>query len=126
MLKQIVRDLRTHTTALYFAARDPRTPWYAKALVLCVVGYALSPIDLIPDFIPLIGYLDDAVLIPLGVALAIRLVPPTVWADCRRKAQESTALTTRAGRVAAALVLALWTAALALLTLWLLRLFRVL
>lgn len=72
--------------AVYLAARDPRTPWYAKALALFVAGYALSPIDLIPDFIPILGYLDDVILLPLGVLAVLRLIPQDVMADSRAAA----------------------------------------
>ncbi|MDB5617938.1 DUF1232 domain-containing protein [Tardiphaga sp.] len=75
----IVRDV----AALWLAARDPRVPWYAKAVAACVAAYALSPIDLIPDFIPVIGYLDDLLLVPLGILLAVRLVPPELMAEFR-------------------------------------------
>ena len=80
------RELRREVYALYFACRDPRTPWYAKWLVAGVVAYALSPIDLIPDFIPVLGQLDDLILVPLGIAIAIRLIPTEVLAECRAKA----------------------------------------
>jgi uncharacterized membrane protein YkvA (DUF1232 family) len=72
--------------AIYFAARDPRTPWYAKALALCVAGYALSPIDLIPDFVPVLGYLDDLVIVPLGILTVLRLIPPEIMAASRAAA----------------------------------------
>ena len=85
--KQWARRLKRETYALYLAARDPRVPWYAKALAICVAGYALSPLDLIPDFIPIIGYLDDLILVPLGIALVIRLIPSEALADCRERAQ---------------------------------------
>src|SRR6476619_4285538 len=68
-LQQWARSLKRDTLALYLAARDPRVPWYAKAVAACVAAYALSPIDLIPDFVPVIGYLDDIILVPLGIAL---------------------------------------------------------
>jgi uncharacterized membrane protein YkvA (DUF1232 family) len=87
-LKQRARHLKTETFALYLAARDPRTPRYAKLLVAGIVAYALSPIDLIPDVVPILGYLDDLILIPVGIALAIRLVPDSVLADCRVQAKE--------------------------------------
>ncbi|OLN32834.1 YkvA family protein [Desulfosporosinus metallidurans] len=73
--------------ALNFAYKDPRVPWYAKLLIVLLVGYAISPIDLIPDFIPVFGYLDDLVLIPLGVAVAIRMIPPNVMEEARLKAE---------------------------------------
>ena len=84
--KARARALKRDTYALYLACRDPRVPWYAKALAAAVVAYALSPIDLIPDFIPVLGYLDDLLLVPLGLALALRLIPAPVMAECRREA----------------------------------------
>jgi uncharacterized membrane protein YkvA (DUF1232 family) len=82
-LKDWARVIKRDVHALYLASRDPRVPWYAKALALVVAGYALSPIDLIPDFIPVLGYLDDVILVPLGVLLVIRLIPPEVMAEHR-------------------------------------------
>ena len=77
------RSLKRETHAIYLAARDPRTPWYAKALALCVAGYALSPIDLIPDFVPVLGYLDELVILPLGILAVVKLIPPEVMAENR-------------------------------------------
>lgn len=85
-LREWARKLKRETLALYLALRHPGVPWYAKAWAALVVGYALSPIDLIPDFIPLLGYLDDLILVPLGIALAIRLIPTEVMAQCRAEA----------------------------------------
>lgn len=85
-LKQWAYHLKTETYALYLAARDPATPWYAKFLAAVVAAYAFSPIDLIPDFIPVLGYLDDLILLPLGIMLAIRLVPSPVMTKCRERA----------------------------------------
>ncbi len=79
--------LKREVYALYFAVRDPRVPWYAKVLAGSIVAYAFSPIDLIPDFIPVLGYLDDLILIPLGVLLVRRLIPPHVLTDCRTRAE---------------------------------------
>jgi uncharacterized membrane protein YkvA (DUF1232 family) len=79
--------LKREVYALYYAYRDRRTPWYAKVVAALTVAYALSPIDLIPDFIPVLGYLDDLVLIPLGLTLAVKLIPPDVMAEARDKAQ---------------------------------------
>jgi uncharacterized membrane protein YkvA (DUF1232 family) len=81
--KQWARVVKRDVHALYLAGRDPRVPWYAKALALCVAGYALSPIDLIPDFVPVLGYLDDVILVPLGVLLVVRLIPPEIMAEHR-------------------------------------------
>lgn len=85
-LKQYARHLKSEIFVLYHAARDPRTPWYVKLLVVIVVAYAFSPIDLIPDFIPVLGYLDDLILLPIGIALAIKLIPELVLIDCRAHA----------------------------------------
>jgi uncharacterized membrane protein YkvA (DUF1232 family) len=112
--KARARHLRAEVYALYLAYRDPRMPWYAKVLAVCVVGYALSPIDLIPDFIPVLGYLDDLVLIPLGVALALRMIPPAVMDECRARARSELADGKMTGRVAAAVIVALWLALAAL------------
>lgn len=103
-----MQALRREVFTLYVAFRHPRVPWYAKALAIAVVGYALSPVDLIPDFIPLLGYLDDLVLIPLGVWLVVRLIPPEVLAQCRRDAESLAGRVIRAGRVAAAVILLFW------------------
>ena len=83
--KQWARALKTEVYALYLAYRDPRVPWYARLFAACVVGYAFSPIDLIPDPIPVLGYLDDLVLVPLGVALALRLIPAEVMREIQRR-----------------------------------------
>lgn len=88
-LKSQARQLKQHTLTIYFAARDPRTPFFVRALAILVAAYALSPIDLIPDFIPIIGYLDDLILIPLGLALIIRLTPPVVLESARVQAQQA-------------------------------------
>ena len=86
-LRDWARRIKRNVLALWFALRDPRTPLPAKIVAAIVVGYALSPIDLIPDFIPVLGYLDDVILVPLGVLLAIRLIPADVWAQCQDAAQ---------------------------------------
>lgn len=102
------KRLRHRVHALWIAYRDPRTPAVAKIVATIVVGYALSPIDLIPDVIPLLGYLDDFVLIPLGVALAIRLIPGEVWADALAEADRAAPAAGSTGRIAAVAVVALW------------------
>jgi uncharacterized membrane protein YkvA (DUF1232 family) len=106
-LKQRARALKAEIDVLYLAARHPGTPWYAKLLVAGIVAYAISPIDLIPDFIPVLGLLDDLLLIPLGIALAIRLVPAAVLAECRARAQERRKLVSR---VAGAVIVGIWLA----------------
>jgi uncharacterized membrane protein YkvA (DUF1232 family) len=87
--KARAKDLNREVMALYFAYRDPRTPWFARAWLLLVLAYAFSPIDMIPDFIPVLGYLDDLLLLPLGVLLAVRLLPAEVLADARLRAAEN-------------------------------------
>lgn len=87
--KRKVKLLKAETYALYLAYRDPRVPWHAKAFAALVVGYAFSPIDLIPDFIPVIGYLDDLVLVPIGIAIALKMIPKEVMEDCRVGAREA-------------------------------------
>ncbi len=87
-LKNTAKKMKQHVYVLLCAYRDRRTPWFAKALAFGVAAYAFSPVDLIPDFIPLLGYLDDLVLIPLGVALVLKLIPAEVLEDSRRRAEE--------------------------------------
>ena len=82
-LQRKARDLKNETYAIYLAARDPRTPWYAKTLIFFVVAHTFSPIDLIPDFIPILGYLDDLIIIPVGIWLAVRLIPLEVLEEAR-------------------------------------------
>jgi uncharacterized membrane protein YkvA (DUF1232 family) len=106
--KDRVRLLKRDTIALYLVARDPRTPWYVRALAGVVFAYALSPFDLIPDFIPILGYLDDLILVPAGIALVLRLVPVEVLSDCRERA---TARAERPiSRVGAAAMIGIWLA----------------
>jgi uncharacterized membrane protein YkvA (DUF1232 family) len=105
-LRDWARTLKREILALWLASRDPRTPWPAKVLAVVVVGYALSPIDLIPDFIPVLGYLDDVILLPIGIWLVLRLVPPELMAELRVKAAE---IADRPVNHAAALVIvAIW------------------
>jgi uncharacterized membrane protein YkvA (DUF1232 family) len=98
------RELKDDVVAVALAMRDPRVPWYAKAIGACVVAYALSPIDLIPDFIPVIGYLDDLVLVPLGLVLMLRLIPPEVLAEHRAAAAAKSLPVSYAGAAAVILV----------------------
>ena len=112
-LRALARRLKAELLALSVAARDPRTPWYARALALLVLAYALSPIDLIPDFIPVLGYLDDLLLVPAGLWLALRLLPPEVLADARREAEAHPRRLARSGW-GLALMLLIYAAALLL------------
>jgi uncharacterized membrane protein YkvA (DUF1232 family) len=105
--REKARILRTEVHALCLALRDPRVPWYAKALVGIVVAYALSPIDLIPDFIPVLGYVDDIVLIPAGIYLALKLIPVEVMEDCRQRAK-SEPITNKSKWAAASIIIFVW------------------
>lgn len=106
--KWMARQLNTEVYALYLAYRDPRTPLYARIFTACIVGYAFSPIDLIPDFIPILGYLDDLFLIPLGIKVAIGMIPPEVMKDCREKANTMFPNGKPVSRVAAVAVVLVW------------------
>lgn len=107
-LKQRARAIKRDTYTLYLACRDPRTPWYGKLFAGGVVAYALSPIDLIPDFIPVLGYLDDLIVLPLAIVLVVKLIPEPVLVECRAKAQLHSERPT--SRTAAAVVIAIWLA----------------
>jgi uncharacterized membrane protein YkvA (DUF1232 family) len=117
-LKQRARHLKSETFALYLASRDPRTPWYAKLFVAGIVAYALSPIDLIPDFVPVLGYLDDLILIPLSITLAIKMVPDCVLAECRARAQETVQQGKPGSRVTGAVIVVIWLLLAALCAVW--------
>lgn len=106
--KQQARQLKTETYALYLAYKDRRTPWYARLFAAIVVGYAFSPIDLIPDPIPFLGYLDDLILVPLGAALALKMIPSDVLAESREKASALMRAGKPTPRAAAAVVIATW------------------
>jgi uncharacterized membrane protein YkvA (DUF1232 family) len=115
-LREWAQSIKRDVHALYLAARDPRVPWYAKLIAGCVAAYALSPIDLIPDFIPVLGYLDDLIIVPLGILLVVALVPPGIMAEHRAAAalaqQQPTSPT------AAVVIIAIW-ATLSVLFAWL-------
>lgn len=104
--KQWAGTIKRDVRAIWFAGRDPRTPWLAKALALAVAAYAISPIDLIPDFIPIIGYLDDLIIVPLGIILVIRLIPPELMTEYRITAMASAERPV--SRIAAVIIVAVW------------------
>jgi uncharacterized membrane protein YkvA (DUF1232 family) len=110
-LKARARALKTEAYAIYLAARDPRTPWYAKALIFFVVAHTFSPIDLIPDFIPILGYLDDLIITPGGIWLAVRLIPPEVLEEARAMAA-TRGVDRRVGVIGATLIILVWILAL--------------
>jgi uncharacterized membrane protein YkvA (DUF1232 family) len=106
--KAWARQLKQEIYALYLAYKDPRTPWYAKVFSAMVVAYAFSPIDLIPDPIPVLGYLDDLVLVPVGAYLAVRMIPRQVMEDCRAKSAQVMAQGKPVNKVAAAVIVLIW------------------
>ena len=118
--KARVRQLKRETYAIYLASKDRRVPWYNKALIAVVVAYIFSPIDLIPDFIPILGYLDDLLIAPLGIALALRMIPAEVMAECRERAQAAIDQKGPTNWTAAAVIIAIWLlgAALVIVILW--------
>jgi uncharacterized membrane protein YkvA (DUF1232 family) len=116
--KSWARTIKRDAHALWLAARDPRVPWYAKALALAVAAYAFSPIDLIPDFIPVVGYLDDLLIVPLGIALVIRLIPPEIMAEHRQAAMAAAAEGRPASKTAAAVIILIWVVSIAAASWW--------
>lgn len=106
--KERARALKRETYAVYLACRDPRVPWYGRVLAACVVGYAFSPIDLIPDPVPVLGYLDDLILIPLGIAVVLKTIPPEVMAECREKAAVAMAGGKPKNWIAAGIIGTIW------------------
>lgn len=121
-LRGRARALKRDVRALSLACRDPRVPWYAKLLAGLVVAYAVSPIDLIPDFIPVLGYLDDLILVPAGIVLVVRLIPEDVLADCRLRAETMEGRPT--GWSAAVVIVLLWLGAATLVGRWAWHRFR--
>jgi uncharacterized membrane protein YkvA (DUF1232 family) len=119
--KQVARLLKVEIYALYLAYRDERTPWYARVFVACVVGYAFSPIDLIPDFIPILGYLDDLILLPLGIKIALTLIPEAVMAESRKRAHEITDAGKPVNYFAAIVIVLIWLTSIGLLMVYLRR-----
>ncbi len=107
--KKRVKELKTEIVALYLAYKDPRVPWYAKAFIVVIVGYALSPVDLIPDFIPVLGYVDDFILIPAAITVALKMIPPDILEECRKKAASESL---KKNWVGAVFIVLIWVAAL--------------
>jgi uncharacterized membrane protein YkvA (DUF1232 family) len=116
-LRSWARTIQRDVLAIWIAARDPRVPWYAKLLAVAVAGYALSPIDLIPDFIPVFGFLDDLLIIPLGILLVVRLIRPALMREFRASA--ALHLERPTSRAAAVVIVLLWTAAIGFVVWWL-------
>src|SRR5262245_47561126 len=118
--KRWARTMKRDVGALWLAARDPRVPWYAKLMAGAAAAYALSPIDLIPDFIPVLGYLDDVIVVPLGILAAVHLIPEPLMAEFRLEAERRSARPS--SRVGAAVIVAIWIAALTAAAIWFLHL----
>ena len=119
-LKSHARALKNEAYAVYLAAKDPRTPWYAKALIFFVVAHTFSPIDLIPDFIPVLGYLDDLIITPGGLWLAVRMIPPEVLEDARKTAAIQ-GFDRRVGYVGMVIIILIWTVILTGIVLYLIK-----
>jgi uncharacterized membrane protein YkvA (DUF1232 family) len=107
------RRLKVDTYALYLAYREPGVPWYARVFGACVVGYLLSPVDLVPDFIPVLGYLDDLIIVPLGITIALKMIPAPVMERCRARAEEDLDRRKPVRRLGTVIVVAIWLLALA-------------
>jgi uncharacterized membrane protein YkvA (DUF1232 family) len=122
--RQWARQLKTETYAIYLAYKDPRVPWYARLFALVVVGYAFSPIDLVPDFIPVLGYLDDLILVPLGIALVLKMIPRDVLAESRQQAQVMMSDNKPTNWTAAIGVIIIWLLLAAMVILFVVRTFR--
>jgi len=116
--REYAQRLKAEGYAVYLACRDPRTPWYAKALAACVAGYAFSPIDLIPDFIPVLGYLDDLVIVPLGIALVLKMIPAEVMVECRKAAEERLVNGKPRSWVAGVVILLIWAVVIGAIGVW--------
>ncbi|MEG5175506.1 YkvA family protein [Microcoleus sp. B3-D7] len=123
-LKQVARRLKKETYAVYLASTDQRVPWYARILAGLTVAYAFSPIDLIPDFIPILGYLDDLIIVPLGIWLVLKMIPPQVLAECREKAAAEIERGKPINRAAAVVIIAIWICLGILAAIWLTRIFK--
>ncbi len=121
ILNQFAHNLKHEVLALYFAARHPQTPWYTKLLVTAVVAYAFSPVDLIPDFIPILGYLDDLILLPLGIALAIKMIPAQVFGECRMQAAKVIDSQKPSNWIAGNVILFIWLVIGVILGLWIIE-----
>ena len=124
--QQKAKELKRETYALYYACKDSRVPWYVKLLATCAIAYALSPIDLIPDFIPVLGLLDDLILLPLAIILILKLIPADIMDDCRRRAETAIASPQSKSyrRGATVIILGIWFLSGVLLVLWLKNLNR--
>lgn len=107
-IKSKIKELKKETFALYLVYRDPRISWWKKAYLALIIGYLFSPIDLIPDFIPILGYIDDLILVPLGILLAVRLIDEKILKECRQKAAEETNGALPIGKKTSVIIIIIW------------------
>ncbi len=107
-IKSKIKELKNETFALYLAYKDPRIPWWKKAYLALIIGYLFSPIDLIPDFIPILGYIDDLILVPLGILLAVKLIDKKILRECRQKAAEETNSDLPIGKKTSVIIIIIW------------------
>jgi uncharacterized membrane protein YkvA (DUF1232 family) len=122
--KQRVRQLKQETSAICLACKDPRMPWYVRVFAGFVVAYAFSPIDLIPDVIPILGYLDDLVLVPLGIILVLKMIPSEVLEECRAQAEVVMAEGKPKSKIAAIVIVAIWLVLGILTVVWIRKIFK--
>jgi uncharacterized membrane protein YkvA (DUF1232 family) len=120
-LKTKARDLKVETYALYLVSKDSRVSWWKRLFLGIVIGYAVSPIDLIPDFIPVLGYLDDLILVPIGIFIALKLIPDEVLEDCRKQAKEEERKDMPIGKKTSLLILVIWMLGLITLLIWVIK-----
>jgi uncharacterized membrane protein YkvA (DUF1232 family) len=106
--KQFAKKLKKEVYAVYLASKDPRVPWYARLLAVIIVAYAFSPIDLIPDPIPILGYLDDLIIIPLGIWLVLKLIPPSILSECRERVERENLQAKPTNWIAAVVIITIW------------------
>lgn len=123
-LRKKARNLNQRIYILYLAYRHPSTPWYAKAFAALVIGYAFSPIDLIPDFIPVLGYLDDLLLVPLGIGLALKMIPQEALISAKEQAAAETEKQIPHRRIVGVIIIMIWVTLIALMIIWVISLFR--
>ncbi len=123
-LKQKAKDLKKETYTLYLVYKDSRVSWWKRLFLGIVIGYAFCPIDLIPDFIPVLGYLDDLILVPIGIAIALKLIPKEVVAECREKAMEEKQKEVPIGRKTTLVIIFVWIIGLGILLIWFIDLLR--
>ena len=124
LIKRWIRRTKRRIEVVAEILRHPQTPWYARAVGFLVIAYAASPLDLIPDFIPVLGYIDDLVIVPLGLMLALKMIPTPVWEECRQRAQETANGDAPVSWLAAGVILAIWLTSLAIVVVVVLRVVR--